>query len=1302
VGACLLVLALALAPAQTLAVTELRDLECEPASLTIYTPSQDNISNECHYQVCPRSIATGDLNDDGFDDLIIGTDGLSTVNIIFGEADMPPVWDLAYFPPDVRIVGDFAATSLGYTVFSGDLDRDGFDDVVMGARVPSRLYILFGKEDWPDRVIRFADTPPDTLIVGDGMFGTAIAMGDINNDGREDLIVGAPRRFRASAQVGGVYVFRGRPTWPATLDIANEEESFRLWGVGDGDHLGSHVASGDVNDDGIDDLLVTAAGADGPLNNRPGCTETHVIFGDASLMAPPPTVIERLASESDVMIQGEWTSPSDPSDLPTVLAADSADVNDDGVEDILLSCGQCEALGREGSGIAYVVYGGSHLTTPTAIDLLVNGPDLVLHGPAESLGLHLPAAGDWSGDGIADFLMGVPGSTRILEAPAGPNRGGVYRVDGDAALPAEINLYGVAPGAQVVPSHEGGEAGSFSLALGDLDGDADPDLVFRTANVTCCNPPRQAQAIQVVFGEKVDASPVSDTGGPYWGHCHDSAAWVDLDGSGSYDPNPGDTLEYFWETDCPGVTAGDPTQAVMTLEFTNPDCAQDCTVTLTVTDPQGNTDVSTATVTMQPFLLQAPRSGQTAVRATGDDGDLQAGFPWPSPRFTDHGNGTATDLLTGMMYPVDAGPARAMQWDEALEYVEGMNQGANPNFGHTDWRLPNAVELRSLLDSGHLSPSLPSDHPFVDVRANYWTSSTDVTTPGQAYRIDVSSGQDYSTPKTNNVFVLPVRGASGEAIHLPTTGQASSYASGDDGDLLFGKAWPSPRFRHHRDGTITDYLTGLMFARKGTRGESDVNWQGALDLVAEMNSGLRENFGYTDWRLPNRVELKTLADVSQYRPAFDSCEAPFVHVRPFYWSSTSPLSSSAYAWDARTGAVLSFQKTQTMAVWPVRTALEYEAPPICDAGEAYGGECPGPAIDLPLDGGGSSHPDGLPLQYAWSTDCPGIMDDPTSVTPVLSLTLDACPTECSVTLVVTDPSSRSDTCSAPVRVADNRDPQISGVPTDAIIECGNPVPPPASPTVTDQCDPDPLVEFDEERVDQGCRDCYVLTRTWTVTDWCGHQESDSRVLTIQDTTPPLSTGILDATYFSPCTVTLDWPVDDDCSGILVHEIWRSTVSPVQTIPANHVASVPTFPHADTVEANGTYFYLVRAVNGLAMTLDSNEAPVIVGACTGRPEEVEILRLSCASGVLEASWDPAAAADSYNVYRGSLASLAAGSYDHTEVGACGIPGTTDSSLSCEADGNGYYYLVVGDNIIGEGSYGTSSSAVPRDTALSPCP
>jgi len=159
------------------------------------------------------------------------------------------------------------------------------------------------------------------------------------------------------------------------------------------------------------------------------------------------------------------------------------------------------------------------------------------------------------------------------------------------------------------------------------------------------------------------------------------------------------------------------------------------------------------------------KTGQTTSYAAGDDGGMQAGAVWPSPRFTDNGDGTITDNLTGLLWTQDANlPVGTKTWRQALDYVAGMNAGTYPNLGYTDWRLPNRKELFSLIDRSKSAPAIQSGHPFTNVQSsNYWSS----TSPSHAsftilaWIVDMYNGYVNSFNKTSSSYVWPVRSGSG-------------------------------------------------------------------------------------------------------------------------------------------------------------------------------------------------------------------------------------------------------------------------------------------------------------------------------------------------------------------------------------------------------------------------------------------------------------------------------------------------------------------------------------------------------------
>jgi hypothetical protein len=154
----------------------------------------------------------------------------------------------------------------------------------------------------------------------------------------------------------------------------------------------------------------------------------------------------------------------------------------------------------------------------------------------------------------------------------------------------------------------------------------------------------------------------------------------------------------------------------------------------------------------------------------------------------------------------------------------------------------------------------------------------------------------------------------GGLASLAKTGQTTSYAAGDDGDLQKGVDWPDPRFTDHEDGTVTDNLTGLMWTKNASIYERR-SWSEAISECASCAEG-----GYSDWRLPHVRELHSLIDYSQCDSVLPLGH-PFSNVQlSYYWSSTTYANFTSHAWYVHVsyGHVSNDGKIHDHYVWCVR------------------------------------------------------------------------------------------------------------------------------------------------------------------------------------------------------------------------------------------------------------------------------------------------------------------------------------------------------------------------------------------------
>jgi hypothetical protein len=185
-------------------------------------------------------------------------------------------------------------------------------------------------------------------------------------------------------------------------------------------------------------------------------------------------------------------------------------------------------------------------------------------------------------------------------------------------------------------------------------------------------------------------------------------------------------------------------------------------------------------------FARVPKTGQTATvpidpAPAGSDGALLKGKAWPNPRFTNNGNGTVTDNLTGLVWLRNANVANAgTDWATALTWVtelntsgtvNGVSAGDTSNGGahQSDWRMPNIRELASLLDYRFNAPALcnaigdekwTAGAPFnaVSSATHYWSSTTYKELTTSAFRVYLTNGTLNGAPKTTALLLWPVRG----------------------------------------------------------------------------------------------------------------------------------------------------------------------------------------------------------------------------------------------------------------------------------------------------------------------------------------------------------------------------------------------------------------------------------------------------------------------------------------------------------------------------------------------------------------
>lgn len=258
-----------------------------------------------------------------------------------------------------------------------------------------------------------------------------------------------------------------------------------------------------------------------------------------------------------------------------------------------------------------------------------------------------------------------------------------------------------------------------------------------------------------------------------------------------------------------------------------------------------------ATTTVAAYTL--PDTGQTACYS--DSGTVAWGSTtWPGqdadrivnpPSYRNNGDGTITDLVTGLMWTSD--PGAKQTWSAASAKGATLATG-----GYTDWRLPTITELYSLINfNGLTGQSAASSTPYIDT--TYFNFSYGDTTAGERY-IDAqywSSTQYVSTTMNGDATAFGVNFADGRIKGYPRD-MMSTFAIYVRGDAAYG----SHQYVDNGDGTITDGATGLIW-QKSDDGVGR-NWQEGLAYCANLVLG-----GSGDWRAPNAKELQGLVDYTR-------------------------------------------------------------------------------------------------------------------------------------------------------------------------------------------------------------------------------------------------------------------------------------------------------------------------------------------------------------------------------------------------------------------------------------------------------
>ena len=375
-------------------------------------PSQSSSSSTNSWIVS----SAGDFNNDQIDDIILGIPSEDLVYIVFGSRNLLSDLSLPLSSSKgIKITGESSGDLFGTSVgFAGDVNADGIDDIIIGApgynSDQGAAYIIYGRSNPSDTSVSselLASTPRGFKMIGESagdLFGTAVSFaGDLDRDGYDDVVIGAPG-YNGNAGAG--YVILGKilnnmpGTWP-DVPMSGSYEGFIVKGANANDGLGTAVSNaGDIDKDSYDDVMIgapKALGAGSTASDQTGAV--YVVFGKSSFSS----MIDLSAALPSNCIKINGESAGDKFGNAVGFAGN---VNGDYYDDIIIGAPGVSS----DAGAAFVIFGASSLGT---LDLSsgssLTGVKLTGSSAGGLFGTAVSRVGNLNSDQYDDVVIGAPG-----------------------------------------------------------------------------------------------------------------------------------------------------------------------------------------------------------------------------------------------------------------------------------------------------------------------------------------------------------------------------------------------------------------------------------------------------------------------------------------------------------------------------------------------------------------------------------------------------------------------------------------------------------------------------------------------------------------------------------------------------------------------------------------------------------------------------------------------------------------------------------------------------------------------------
>lgn len=429
-----------------------------------------------------------DVNADGRRDLVIaapGGDGLNNsrndageLYAFFGGTGFnSSTIDLATVRPGLLAIGPVAGAQIGASLASADFNGDGNQDLLIGAPLAGQqgnglVLALRGISIVGNQVIDLGGSQDIvfsvTINTPNARFGTNVAAGDLNSDGRQDIIVAAPGLTNNSGQAtGGVIIISGPISLQSNPNPVTP--SFVAFGPSINSRFGEGLLVGDVDADQIDDLVISAPGH--MANGRASSGQTYVFYGSAPLVGTRDLSTSMAdasfsgANPGDQLGSAVSINPGTPNIIPSTPPMLLADINRDGFRDLIIGApNSTNPAGRARNGQALIFLKGGNRFEQR--DVQIKPPDSVILGPrtGDQIGSRF-AVGDLNNDTMPDLVITAPASM----GNQGRNNGGAIFVVSNFNLNAQGNNQ--APVLSTVPNQTVPETSTVMVDFSAVDPD---------------------------------------------------------------------------------------------------------------------------------------------------------------------------------------------------------------------------------------------------------------------------------------------------------------------------------------------------------------------------------------------------------------------------------------------------------------------------------------------------------------------------------------------------------------------------------------------------------------------------------------------------------------------------------------------------------------------------------------------------------------------------------------------------------------------------------------------------------------